>query len=151
MTRMRRYATLVAIVGLIAIGATDAVSPAERPVRPSLSGAQTPPESASLVSGTVAGLRLDGSQQVQLNRGRFVVGRHPECDVHMDARDVGRRHAYLEVREDKVTVEDLGTANGTFVNEQAVTGRAEVPDGSHLRFATVEFTVTYFRTEGQTP
>ncbi len=102
-------------------------------------------------SGRISGLRLDGSQDVLLNRGTFLVGRHPDCDVYIDSRDVGRRHAQLHVRDDRVTVEDLGTANGTFVNDEAVTGETEVPDGSHLRFATLEFTVTYYRSEGQTP
>jgi pSer/pThr/pTyr-binding forkhead associated (FHA) protein len=103
---------------------------------------------AAAGTGRITGLRLQGARDLQLNCGTFLVGRLPESDIHVDARDVGRRHAVLRVNPDQVTIEDLATANGTFVNDQAVIGLADLPDGSRLRFATVVFAVTYFRTEG---
>ena len=134
-----------------AVGETEAAPLDERPVGPAATPSR--PQPARTVTGSyrITGLRLEGPQDVKLNCGTFLVGRHAECDVHIDAWDVGRRHARLHVREDRVTVEDFATANGTFVNDQPVTGETEVPDGSDLRFATVAFTVIYFRTEGQTP
>jgi hypothetical protein len=132
-----------------AVSDTRTTDPLPRPKRPEPEP-ESPPAVAPVGSGTITGVRLDGAQDLELNRGTFVVGRHPSCDIHLDARDVGRNHAKLHVREDRVTVEDLGSANGTFVNDKAVTGEVDVPDGGHLRFATVAFTVTYFRTEGQT-
>jgi hypothetical protein len=44
-----------------------------------------------------------------------------------------------------VQIEDLQTANGTFVDDIAVIGMADVPDRSRVRFATIEFAVVYVR------
>ena len=78
-----------------------------------------------------------------------MVGRHADCDIRINARDVGRRHAWIHVREDAVTVDDLGTANGTFLNDEPVKGERTLADVSRLRFATVEFTLTCLRNEAQ--
>ncbi len=93
----------------------------------------------------VIGIRLDGPATFTLNRGVHVVGRHADADIRLDARDVGRRHARLHVDAAGVSVEDLDTANGTFVEDVRVQARHAVPDGSRLRFATMEFSVTYLR------
>lgn len=114
--------------------------------------AAAPSEAASTEvvpgSGNVIGVRLEGPQDITLNRGTFHVGRHVDCDIHLDLRDVGRRHARLIVGENAVTVEDLGSANGTFINGAPVSTARVVPDGATLRFAAIEFTVSYVRSEG---
>ncbi|WP_438015402.1 sigma 54-interacting transcriptional regulator [Sorangium sp. So ce315] len=50
-------------------------------------------------------------------RGSVVLGRDEGCDVRIDDRSVSRRHAALHVGP-PLRVEDLGSANGTFVGEQ---------------------------------
>ncbi|WP_437683440.1 sigma 54-interacting transcriptional regulator [Sorangium sp. So ce131] len=58
-------------------------------------------------------------------RGAVVLGRDEGCDVRIDDRSVSRRHAVLHVGP-TLRIEDLGSANGTFVGEQqlpAVTAR----------------------------
>ena len=92
------------------------------------------------------GITLEGRTQVTLNHGTFRVGRQPDCDVIVDSFDVGRRHAVLYVDESGLSVEDLHSANGTFIDGAAVTGKSMVADGSCLRFATIEFSVHYERT-----
>lgn len=100
-------------------------------------------------SGRIIGVCLDGPTRVSLNTGAFQVGRQLGCDVVVESPDVGRLHARLQVQDAQVLVEDLRTANGTFVDDQRVTGVAEVPDGSRVRFATVEFAVSYVRNRRQ--
>ncbi len=46
----------------------------------------------------------------------IVVGRDPRADFVLEDREVSRRHLRLTPTGDYVTVEDLGSANGTFVN-----------------------------------
>lgn len=49
----------------------------------------------------------------QLDRGRVVIGRGGECDVHIDARGVSREHVSVEVLADGGCVlRDLGSTNG---------------------------------------
>lgn len=45
--------------------------------------------------------------------GALVLGRSDECDVTVDDASISRRHARLEVNGDVLTIEDLGSANGT--------------------------------------
>jgi two-component system, NtrC family, response regulator AtoC len=55
-------------------------------------------------------------QTVALENGRsWIVGRSSECSIHIDDPSVSRRHAQLYPAEDRVEVEDLGSANGTWV------------------------------------
>ena len=133
--------------------ATSAASNAAEPpaaeppaAEPDATLAQT--TSVSPVSGQVSGVVLDGPTRETLNLGTFEIGRHADADVVVDSRDISRRHARLHVSEDQVQLEDLGTANGTFIDDAAITGLAIVPDGSRIRFASVPFAVMYVRRRG---
>jgi DNA-binding CsgD family transcriptional regulator len=54
----------------------------------------------------------------------FVMGRGPLADLRIDDDSVSRRHALFRIDAASVpTVQDLGSSNGTFVNEQRVAGR----------------------------
>ncbi|MDH3714485.1 MAG: diguanylate cyclase [Gammaproteobacteria bacterium] len=55
----------------------------------------------------------------RLGPGRLIVGRAADCDVVIDDDGVSRRHGLLVVTMDgEVTVEDLGSTNGTLVDGQ---------------------------------
>ena len=49
--------------------------------------------------------------------GDVVIGRGDDADIQVDDRSISRRHAVLHVR-DGVTLEDLGSANGTWVKDR---------------------------------
>ncbi|GAC1573240.1 MAG: FHA domain-containing protein [Candidatus Elarobacter sp.] len=51
---------------------------------------------------------------------RVLVGRAPSADLRLDDPMVSRLHARIELREDGVYVEDLGSRNGTTVEGQSV-------------------------------
>ena len=59
----------------------------------------------------------------------MVLGRHHECEVHLDDASVSRRHAALRRRDGMWTLVDLGSTNGTWVNGRRVTSRATVRRG----------------------
>jgi adenylate cyclase len=46
----------------------------------------------------------------------LVVGRGAGCDVMVQNPNISRRHAQLRIAPDSIELEDLGSANGTFVN-----------------------------------
>ncbi len=56
----------------------------------------------------------------ELADGSYVIGRSPNCRVRLDFPDVSERHAILTVREGQAILEDLHSANGTYVNGEAV-------------------------------
>lgn len=56
----------------------------------------------------------------------FLLGRHPDCHVHLpDDSFVSRHHFILEVCPPQACVRDLGSRNGTYVNGRKVGGRKE--------------------------
>jgi len=61
------------------------------------------------------------SQRVSLPAsGALDVGRDPDADLVLDDHSVSRRHARLTLRDNSVSVADLGSHNGTRVNGQRV-------------------------------
>jgi phosphoserine phosphatase RsbU/P len=71
----------------------------------------------------------------------LVIGRDPQSHVVLAEPSVSRRHAQLVHRGEEVVIEDLGSAVGTFVNDQRVTLQV-LQDGDRVRFGRrVEFDV----------
>lgn len=72
--------------------------------------------------------------------GAMTIGRSAECDISIPADEISRTHAKVQVMPDGIAVEDLGSANGTFINDKRVhTGLAK--HGDELRLDTVRFHV----------
>ena len=65
---------------------------------------------------------LDSGRQVAflLGPGSFVIGRDPDCAVCVPSDAISRNHARLTLGAEGLTLEDLGSTAGTFVNEQAL-------------------------------
>jgi DNA-binding CsgD family transcriptional regulator len=74
--------------------------------------------------------------------GRFLLGRSSTCDCVVSDASVSRRHAEIAVEGESVTVRDLDSLNGTFVNEKRVRSE-QVQTGQHLRFGAVTFLLTF--------
>jgi two-component system, NtrC family, nitrogen regulation response regulator GlnG len=56
----------------------------------------------------------DGGKSLLLRRGRYSVGKAPDCDLVMTDAAVSRRHLVLKVMEDGVEALDVGSKNGSF-------------------------------------
>jgi pSer/pThr/pTyr-binding forkhead associated (FHA) protein len=70
--------------------------------------------------------------------GTMTVGRAAECDISVPTEEISRQHAKLQVMPDGIAVEDLGSANGTFINDKRIhTGMLK--PGEELRLDTVRF------------
>jgi adenylate cyclase len=80
-------------------------------------------------------------QSYELRAGAaLVVGRAPTSDLPIFDPTISRRHAELEVRDGGVSVRDLGSSNGTFLNGARVDA-AVLATGDIVTFGKVEFTV----------
>jgi two-component system, NtrC family, response regulator AtoC len=55
--------------------------------------------------------------------GTVTIGRAPECEIRLADSACSRRHAQLHIDDGILTLEDLGSHNGTRVNGESVTGR----------------------------
>src|SRR5688572_6271724 len=77
---------------------------------------------------------------VKLDQGMTLVGRSPVCGVLLADPSVSRRHAELHVHNGLVTVRDLNSQNGTYVEEMRITS-SEVLAGQVVQFGNVRFVV----------
>jgi serine phosphatase RsbU (regulator of sigma subunit) len=66
-------------------------------------------------------------RQFPVSDGVALVGRQPDAAVYLAPKAVSRQHAQITFREGKYFVEDLDSANGTFVNGNRLAPRAPVP------------------------
>ena len=71
-----------------------------------------------------------GRREVRpLGEGTWMIGRGASCKIRFESPSVSERHAILTVRGDSVILEDLNSANGTYVNGELLE-RAVALDGS---------------------
>ncbi len=91
-------------------------------------------------------LEHDG-QNIELRRGNLLVGRSSGCHLVLEDSMVSRRHAELIVTDDSVTVKDLGSVNGLYVNARRVEGSQRMKEGDTLQIGQREFVVRSFQRE----
>jgi pSer/pThr/pTyr-binding forkhead associated (FHA) protein len=66
----------------------------------------------------------------------MLVGRAPECEIRVTDTYASQQHARLFGRQGGWYVEDLGSTNGTFVNDQRLAAPAMVQPGDRIRVGT---------------
>jgi DNA-binding winged helix-turn-helix (wHTH) protein len=79
-------------------------------------------------------------RDLRLTEGETVLGRSREAAGSFDSASVSRHHARVTVANGQATVEDLGSKNGTFVNDRAIDGPTPLRDGDEVRLGTVRLT-----------
>jgi hypothetical protein len=66
-------------------------------------------------------LEITGSEEkdgiFELGEGEVVIGRSPECDIHLEVQNVSRKHARVLFQNEEYFIEDLESKNGVLVNE----------------------------------
>lgn len=77
-----------------------------------------------------------------LRSGNTTVGRHPESDIFLNDVTVSRHHCRFVVTGDKLRLEDSGSTNGTYVNEQRVDS-AELHAGDEVLVGRFHFLVAH--------
>ena len=81
-----------------------------------------------LKSGPRSGERLT------LRPGRLVIGRHPACDIVIDASAVSRQHVAITIQDpNHVTIEDLRSRNGTVLNGRLLAAPHPLADGDQIQ------------------
>ena len=73
-----------------------------------------------------------GRKRFKLAANRVVIGRHPGCDVVIDAPAVSRQHAAVTCVDGRHMVEDLQSRNGTALNGRPLAVRQPLEHGDEL-------------------
>lgn len=75
------------------------------------------------------------SLAMQLDKKIITIGRGPDNDIVLDAPQISRHHARLLRKDKQIFIEDLASANGTFLNGKRI-GRAPISPEDTLSFGT---------------
>jgi pSer/pThr/pTyr-binding forkhead associated (FHA) protein len=88
-------------------------------------------------------LESDEGEIYHLVEGENRVGRSAGNEIHIVAEKISRHHARLLLTGEKLEVIDLGSTNGTFVNEEQLEPNqpAVLKEGDQVRFGDQSFTV----------
>lgn len=98
--------------------------------------------SVSTSPATVSRVRLtSGPHEWLLGEGSHLVGRDRDCAIRIDSSTLSRHHARIVVAAEIVTIEDLGSKNGTHVNGKRLERAMPLKDSDEIQVGTV--TMTY--------
>jgi DNA-binding winged helix-turn-helix (wHTH) protein len=84
-------------------------------------------------------------QSIELPAGESVIGRDRGCAAHIDADSISRHHARLTISGGEVSIEDLGSKNGTWVAGERIHGAVPLADGTTFQLGseTVRFEISF--------
>src|SRR5215813_12923982 len=73
----------------------------------------------------------EGQQAIDL-RPVNSLGRHPNNSIQLLDKIVSKEHCIIELRGDHYVLRDLGSLNGTFINNERVRGEAPLKHGDEI-------------------
>jgi len=91
-------------------------------------------------SGPALTVRHTG-QEFPLTQAPITIGRQPDCTVVLADPQVSRQHASVSFQGGRYVVQDLGSANGTYINERRIAAPQALRDGDQLRLGNTIFDV----------
>ena len=62
-------------------------------------------------------------KKYNLNSSSLVIGRSSKCDIQIDQESISRNHSKIVNTGKSILVRDLGSTNGTYVNDEPITER----------------------------
>jgi DNA-binding winged helix-turn-helix (wHTH) protein len=83
---------------------------------------------------------LGTTAEIALLPGENILGREGDGIILVKSSTVSRRHARIVIDAAGAMVEDLGSKNGTYVNDRRVDGPTPVVDGDQVRVGSLLFT-----------
>jgi DNA-binding winged helix-turn-helix (wHTH) protein len=83
--------------------------------------------------------------QVPLTEGEYVIGSDPGASVWLDAHGVSKRHARFRVTHDQVSLEDLGSKNGTYIGQTRIQMETALREGDEIRLGLATVTVRFVK------
>ncbi|QGJ69315.1 Hypothetical protein PBC10988_9880 [Planctomycetales bacterium 10988] len=89
----------------------------------------------TVLSGKFAGKRIS------INKPKFVIGRGSHCDLRLNSNRVSRLHCEIVRDQNEVTVFDLGSSNGTYVNRKQLVNGSFLKNDDELSVGGLRFNV----------
>ena len=70
--------------------------------------------------------------------GKTIIGRESDCNIILDYPEVSRHHAAIQIKDGAITLEDLGSSNGTFVDGNRIP-KTKLDPGQEVSFENMRF------------
>ncbi len=85
----------------------------------------------------------DAGRGLPLGRGLHLVGRDPGCGVRISDPDISRRHLEIRIGDGEVAVRDLGSTNGSLLEDERIDDRySRWPPDARLRLGATTLAVS---------
>jgi DNA-binding NtrC family response regulator len=79
--------------------------------------------------------------EIPLKDRGALVGRDANCQIRLTSNLVSKQHCRIEVTEGCVTLTDVGSRNGTFLNDERITRSVQLKHGDQIRVGDFLFGV----------
>ncbi len=79
-------------------------------------------------------------QEISIDRD-MLVGRHQTADILLQQSEISRKHAAFLLKEHALWLQDLGSSNGTYVNNVQIAAETLLTQGDIVQFASLKFSV----------
>jgi len=90
-----------------------------------------------VASGIYAG------REIAVAGPQFVIGRDEDCNLRPASPAISKKHCSVFYKAGEPFVKDLGSTNGTFLNDEPVEGERPLVAGDRLRVGPLDFTVKF--------
>ena len=80
-------------------------------------------------------------REIQIDQPEFLIGRGADCDLRLRISSVSRHHCMIRLDSEEASVVDLGSSNGTFLNENRVRSQTALHTGDVLQVGVRRFDV----------
>lgn len=97
---------------------------------------------------------LAGAKQgleIPLKKEKFLIGRAKECALRAGSEAISRKHCAITRHESGYTVRDMGSRNGTHVNNKRITEEVPLVAGDELRVGPLKFRVSVIEAKAAEP
>ena len=97
---------------------------------------------STVVPKIIITTREDGtSESYEFTLSEVTIGRDPNSSCRLEDNSISAQHARLNYNQTQWWVEDLGSTNGTFLNQEPVTTPQIITSGDNLRCGRIVFQI----------
>jgi pSer/pThr/pTyr-binding forkhead associated (FHA) protein len=82
-----------------------------------------------------------GQLEHKYTKPEVIIGRDPSCDYSLKNKTVSNQHARLSYRQNQWWLEDLGSTNRTYLNDEEISSPTIIADQDKLRCGEARFEI----------
>ncbi len=80
-------------------------------------------------------------REIPILNEEFLLGRGTDCDLRLHDNAVSRHHCLIRVRGGELSLADLGSSNGTYLNGTRVLSQTALQTGDEIRIGAARYLV----------